>query len=143
MPKLPMTIATFADPSANSNNPLFTVDFQNNLITGGWGDNKTGLTLQIPYNGFSFADAWFSMTNVAIIDTFGDTGGGTINFYANNTSTNPLVVVAFGCGHVDYYNFGADSIFVADNVTITGSAITGTHHFQNASSLSVLSTRYL
>ena len=122
--KATVTIATFADPSANSANPLFTVDFQNNLITGGWDDAKTGLTLQIPYSSNNFADAWFSMTNVIINDTFGNTSGGTINFYANNTSTNPLLVVAFDSGHVDYFNFGADSIFVANNVTISGSEIT-------------------
>ena len=140
--KATVTIATFADPSANSADPLFTVDFQNNLITGGWGDAKTGLTLQIPYSGHNFTDAWFSMADVTINDTFGDTSGGTINFYANNTSTNPLLVVTFGSGYVDYYNFGADSIFDAYNVTITGSEITA-HHFQNVSSLSVLSTRHL
>ena len=123
--KASFTVATFADPSRNSGTPLLTVNFLGGTINGGWDDSKTGLTLQIPYSGHSFTDAWFSMTNVAILDTVGDTSGGEIDFYANNTSTNPLLVINFENGYVDYYNFGADSVFVADNVTITGSEITG------------------
>lgn len=123
--KATVTIATFADPSGNSANPVFKVDFQNSLITGGWGDAKTGLTLQIPYSGHSFTDAWFSITDVAITSAFGDTSGGTINFYANNTSTNPLLVINFASGYVDSHTLGADSMFDVYNVTITGSEITG------------------
>jgi hypothetical protein len=124
--KAATTIATFADPSNDSTNPLFTVDFTQSKLTGGWADAKTGLTLQIPYSGHNFTDAWFSITDVAITNTSGDTGGGTIDFYADNHSTNPLLIINFGSGHVDYYNFGADDLFVAGNVTITGSEITGT-----------------
>ena len=84
--KATITIATFADPSANSSNPLFKVDFaQQQKLTGGWGDDKTGLTLEIPYNGHIFTDAWFTMTDLAITNisgTSGDTSGGEIDFYA-------------------------------------------------------------
>ena len=127
--KATMTIATFADPSKNSANPLFKVDFQNNLITGGWGDAKTGLTLEIPYSGHNFTDAWFSMTDVAISNISGisgDTGSGEINFYANGTSTNPLLIIDFQSGSVSRYGFGANGMFVANNITITGSEITDT-----------------
>jgi hypothetical protein len=66
------------------------------------------------------------MTEVGITDTSGDTSGGTIDFYANNTSINPVLVINFGSGSVSRYGFGADEIFVPNNVTITGSEITGT-----------------
>ena len=46
-----VTIATFADPSTGSGNPLFTVDLVSDTITGGWADSKTGLYLVIPYSG--------------------------------------------------------------------------------------------
>ncbi|MDD5134371.1 MAG: PEP-CTERM sorting domain-containing protein, partial [Phycisphaerae bacterium] len=60
-----------------------------------------------------------------ILNAFGDTGSGEINFYANGSSANPLLVINFGSGYVDTFNFGADAIFIANNVTITGSQITG------------------
>jgi len=111
-----MTMVTFADPS-NSNNPLFTVDFLNNSLTGGWDDAKTGLTLEIPYNGSTFFDVWFDITPVSI-DSYGNTGSGTINFYENNAST-PLVTINFQSGSVSRFGFGAeDDEFVADIVTI-------------------------
>ena len=124
-----VTIATFADPSKNSSNPLFTVDFLNHSLTGGWADANTGLTLEIPYNGNTFSDAWFDMTLVSI-DSYGNTGSGMINFYKNNTSTL-LVTIAFQSGSVSRFGFGAedefdDDGFVANNVTITGSEIVNT-----------------
>jgi hypothetical protein len=134
------TIATFADPSRNSSNPLFKVDFRpgQNKFTGGWDDDKTGLTLKIPYTGATFVDAWFEMSDVNITSTtiipgggkFGLTGSGAIDFYANNTSANPLVTIAFESGLVSRYGFSGsdetpDGDFIATNVTITGSEITG------------------
>jgi hypothetical protein len=124
--KASATIATFADPSRNSSNPLFKVDYTQMKLTGGWADTQTGLTLRIPYSNHTFTDAWFTMTEVGITDTSGDTGGGEIDFYANNTSINPVLVINFGSGSVSRYGFGADEIFVPNNVTITGSEITGT-----------------
>jgi hypothetical protein len=123
--KASMTIATFGDPAIDSNTPLFTVDFTEMTFNGGWGDDKTGLTLDIPYSGHTFTNAWFEMTEVGIIDAFGDTGGGEINFYQDGDSTGPLIIINFDSGHVDYHGFGADEFF-AENVTITGSEITGT-----------------
>ena len=130
-----LTIATFADPSKDSNNPfpLFTVDFIKKKLTGGWDDDKTGLILEIPYSDHTFEDAWFEMTEVEITDTtkmwgqiFGQIGSGVINFYEDNNSTDPLVVINFESGLVSRYSFGANEIFVAENVTITGSKIPGT-----------------
>jgi hypothetical protein len=126
--KASLTIATFADPN-NSANPLFTVDFLNSSLTGGWDFGKTGLTLEIPYSDNTFTDAWFEMTGEVtpevILNASGDTGGGEINFYAYGTTTNPLLTIIFESGYVDSFNFGADEFF-GENVTISGSEITGT-----------------
>jgi hypothetical protein len=122
--KATFTVATYADPSSDSLNPQFKVDFTGMTLNGGWSDAKTGLLLNVPCSGNTFTDAWFQMTEVGIINTSGDTGGGKINFYADGTSTNPLLVVNFESGYVSRFNFGADPIFVANNVTITGSEIT-------------------
>jgi hypothetical protein len=56
---------------------------------------------------------------------FGLTGTGEINFYENGTITNPLVTIGFQSGAVSRYGFGADALFTANNVTITGSKIAG------------------
>jgi len=126
-----ITIATFADPSQNSNNPLFTVNFSNMTLDGGWSDTKTGLTLQIPYNGHTFVNAWFDVTDVIALSSvipgiFYSTGPGEINFYKDNTQTNPLVAINFDSGSVSPYGFGANEVlFTLANVTITGSEITG------------------
>jgi hypothetical protein len=127
--KASMTIATFADPSRNSSNSLFTVDFTLMQITGGWGDDKTGLTLRIPYSGHTFTDAWFKMDVVHITSASamsGQIGAGVINFYANGTSVAPLLIVNFAGGTVSRYGFGADERLITNNVTITGSEIAGT-----------------
>lgn len=122
-------IAEFKAPSV-SDNSLFTVDFRTGIMkfTGGWGDDKTGLTLE--YRGTTFSNAWFDMTDVAITSTgtipgmgkYGITGNGTINFYENGAST-PLVTITFGSGLVSQFGFGADNEVVSNNVTITGLGI--------------------
>lgn len=130
-----VTLATFADPSQSSVNPLFKVDFTTMKITGGWSDAQTGLVLEIPCSGYTieasnaFHDVWFDMSAVDITNTyvmFGQTGAGVINFYENGTATTPLVIINFESGEVSRYGFGADELFVAENVTITGSKIFGT-----------------
>jgi PEP-CTERM motif len=129
--KASITIATFADPSRNSSRPLFTVNFLNGTLSGGWAQGNTGLTLQIPYSGNTYSDAWFEMDTVSITDTSamaGQTDEGVINFYKNGPPTAvPLLVVSFENGSVSRYGFGADDAkFIANNVTITGSEIAGT-----------------
>lgn len=121
---LSVTLATFADPAKDSSTPLFTVDFRPTQmkLTGGW--DSTGLLLYI--HGNPFADAWFEISDVNIISVskmFGQTGAGIINFYENGTSTDPLLTIKFESGFISRYGLGADEIFEADNVTITGSEI--------------------
>jgi hypothetical protein len=127
------TVATFADPSQNSSNSLFTVDFTALTLDGGWSDTKTGLTLQIPSNGHIFTNAWFDVDDVITLSPlmpsmfFYSTGSGKINFYADNTNADPLVVIEFDSGFVSPSGFGANEALVAAaNVRITGSEIAGT-----------------
>ena len=131
-PLVSVTLATFADPSPNSSNYLFKVDFTQMKITGGWTDDNPGLTLEIPCsnytveNGNAFQNAWFEMTVVNITSAytmFGQTDAGIINFYENGTTTDPLVIINFESGTVSRYGLGANEIFTANNVTITGSEI--------------------
>ena len=116
------TVATFADPSGNSDNPLFTVNFSDGTLNGEWANGNTGLTLEIPYSGYTaandnaFHDVWFEMTGISspavgITDTFGNTGGGEINFYADGTTINPLLTISFESGYVDNVNFASRRIF--------------------------------
>jgi PEP-CTERM motif len=123
--KATFTVATFADPSGNSGNPLFTVDFSEGTLNGGWADGNPGLTLEIPYSGHNITNAWFRMAEVEIIDPFGDTSGGEIDFYRPGFTTNPVLTISFENGYVDSHNFAADEFF-GENVTIAGSEITGT-----------------
>lgn len=124
-----VTIATFADPSRDSGNPLFTVDIVANYITGSWDDTETGLSLEIPYSGNTFPDAFFTMTSVSYTGAIagGQTGGGTIKFFADgqSMSTTPLIQIDFDSAHVTPTGFGAIDQFYADDVTITGSEIVG------------------
>lgn len=124
-----VTIATFADPSADADKPLFAVDNISNYITGGWADSETGLTLEIPYSGNTYLDAFFTMTDVFYQDGAGGgiTGSGTIKFFADGQSTNTtaLIQISFNSGHVTPLGFGAMDMFYFDGVTISGSEIAG------------------
>ena len=126
-----VTVATFADPSGNANDPLFTVNWTQSSIDGGWADSKTGLNLEIPIAGAgtSFANAWFSMDSLTITGTtvfggyaYGQTGPGQIRFYADGSTTNPLLILNFTSAFVSQQALGADDFF-AENVQLSGSAI--------------------
>ena len=121
------TIATFADPTSDGSTPLFTINLNTDKISAGWADSQTGLTLNVL--GTTYNDAYFTMTDVTYTGgiTGGTTGGGTISLFADGGAV-PLVQIAFTSAHVSPYGFGgADgSLFFADGITITGSAIAGT-----------------
>jgi hypothetical protein len=124
-----VTVATFSDPSGDSANPLFHVDWANNIINAGWDDSKTGLNLHVSLTGFSYADTWFVMDQLAITNTmiwagakYGVTGAGQIRFYADNTSTNPVLNINFQTGYIGR-QFLSSEEFTGNNVTITGTAI--------------------
>ncbi len=126
-----VTVATFADPSGEATNPLFTVNWASSTVNGIWDDSKTNLDLQIVLPGAQavFNDAWFVMDPVNITSTtifggekFGTTGSGQIRFYENGTSVNPVMVIDFLTGFIGRQFISADE-FYGNNVTITGSAI--------------------
>jgi hypothetical protein len=123
------TVATFADPSGNANDPLFNVNWTTQVITGGWADGKGGLLLQVPLMDASYKDTWFQMDQLAITSVqeffgqkFGQTGAGHIRFYAPGTTTNPLLQIDFLSGVMGRQFLSAEELDVS-NVTITGSAI--------------------
>jgi len=135
------TIATFANPALSSDTPLFTVDFDNGIITGGWEDFRTGLDLEVPITGHIhpnlYQDAFFTITDISYeyeeegrgLDG-GDTGGGTIKFYADGADpdqTEPLIRIDFESGYLakDGVGLYASNVLRADDVEITGSQITG------------------
>lgn len=126
------TVATFADPSNNSNKPLFTVDWSTNTVTGGWADSESNLDLVVMCTHTTYNDVWFEFSPVTIISTasfggrtMGVTNGGQINFYASGKSKNespgPLVTVTFTKGFVSQQSMGASDLF-GEGVTISGAA---------------------
>jgi PEP-CTERM motif len=126
------TVATFDDPALSSATPLFTVDWTIKAVTGGWADGMGNLDLVFAQSGNTFADAWFSMNELDIVSettfggyTYGITGPGQIDFYAQGTTTNPLMTASFGQAMVSRTGLAADDFF-SENVTFTGSQIAGT-----------------
>jgi hypothetical protein len=65
-----------------------------------------------------------AITNTTVIGgyKFGTTGAGQVRFYADGTTTNPLIVIDFRTGFIGMQFLSADE-FIGNNVTITGSAI--------------------
>jgi len=122
------TIATFDDPAADSSTPLFTVDLNNDEITGGWADSQTGLDLDVVYTGNTFLDAFFTMTPVSYTGGLmgGPTGGGIVKFFADgqSTSTTPLLQINFDSATLLPASFGGVELF-GNDVEISGSEIGG------------------
>ncbi|MFA5424020.1 MAG: PEP-CTERM sorting domain-containing protein [Phycisphaerae bacterium] len=126
-----VTIMTFEDPTAGNflPPPMFTIDFTADQISAEWSDAKTGLNLNIL--GTIYNDAYFIMHDVAYTGTIygGQTGGGTIKFFADeqDSSTTPLIQFDFDSGYVSPYGFGAMNLgtFYFDGVSISGAALGG------------------
>jgi len=123
-----LTIATFDDPAVDSTTPLFTVDLNNDEITGGWPDTQTGLDLNVVYSGHTFSDAFFTMTPVSYTGGLmgGSTGGGTVKFFADNqsTATTPLIQIKFDSATLSPTSLGGVELF-GNDVEISGSEIGG------------------
>ncbi len=123
-----LTIATFDDPAAGSTTPLFRIDLHNDLITGGWLDSQTNLTLEVVYSGNTFVDAFFEMTALSYTGGLmgGSTGGGTVKFFADNqsTATTPLIQIDFDSAFLSPTSLGGVELF-GNDVTISGSEIGG------------------
>ncbi|MBX3096846.1 MAG: PEP-CTERM sorting domain-containing protein [Fimbriimonadaceae bacterium] len=117
-----ITMATFADPSNNSANPLFLVDTNANLMFGGW--SGLGLTLETPgfIGGGSSNDVTFQFAPTNLVPVIPGaiytTGPMLVTFLdsANNplfnaTSTSGVLVIDGGVGASDLR---------LENVTLSG-----------------------
>ncbi len=133
-----VTIASFADPSANSNDPLFTLVTDaggSGTLSGGWDDSKTGLDLQIFENNAvkeTLTDVFFVMDDLAytglpVSPYVGTTTGGAIKFFADNADplvADPLFMITFDSASVSIGGIsGGDTFFSSDNVVFSGTAI--------------------
>ncbi len=116
------TIATFADPSNNQNNPLFVFNTSTNILTGSW--TGTGLTVQTPgfNNPGSISNAKFVTSSISLTPVGGglyNNGAGTITFYTSDVN-NPFMVIGFsGATLFNPLGFGA-SEFSGSIVSIIG-----------------------
>lgn len=113
-------VAAFADPAAGSAEPLFTVDYGQGLLSGGW--SGSGLTLDVPVTGNSYDDVTFTMTDMTFAADRGDfytnNGPGVIRFYDGNTE---ILTVSFDRIYIQGRNSGLDAQDIyGDNVTISG-----------------------
>ncbi|MCF7954348.1 MAG: PEP-CTERM sorting domain-containing protein [Phycisphaerae bacterium] len=119
-----VTIATFGDPSAGASEPLFTLDYDQGTLQGGW--SGTGLTLQVPIAGIIYSNATFEMDDMAFAGTsaggyYTNSGPGSILFYDGSTE---VLKLEFDQLWIQDRNSGlnAQDIY-GDNVTITGAGI--------------------
>jgi hypothetical protein len=128
------TVATFADPSANSANSLFTVNLLTDRITGGWADSQTGLNLNVVIAGITYPNAFFTLTDPGDLPGIaytaasytGVAGPGIVRFFAdgaNPATTPPLVRLDFAKATLSPGSLAADDLLSLDGVVITGSAV--------------------
>jgi len=123
------TIATFCDPAADGDTPLFTIDLVGDTISGGWQD---GLILDVAFSGNIYENVLLSMTDVSYSGDIngGVTGEGTIRFFEEGVDpqlSEPLIRIDFDSAYVSYISFGGINhpLFGTDGVVITGSEIGG------------------
>jgi hypothetical protein len=131
----PVTVATFAEPSDGPTS-LFVVnlvDPENKFINGYWLPEYGNLELKIPIAGAGtvYEDVCFVMHDVNITDVtspmFGTkTEQGVISFYENDSAVDALVEITFDSAWIAYGGFNASDFYADDNVTISGSQISGT-----------------
>jgi hypothetical protein len=127
------TVATFNDPSASGSTPLFVVDLETEIISGLWLSVYENLDLAIPIAGAGvvYEDARFVMPDVIITDVTNPllgtkTGAGVISFYEDDIATEALVEITFDSAWITYFGMGASDFYADDNVTFSGSQISGT-----------------
>ena len=125
-----ITIATFDDPTNNSNEVMFTVDTTNGVVSAGWGDSLNNLDLYIAYvaEDYYYENVWFDMTTLTYAGgSFGGlTNGGNITFYAND-STDELLTIAFSSAYLQPFGgglFSNEILFMDVTISINGIDIT-------------------
>ena len=128
-----ITIATFADPAVGSDEPLFTVDYLANTVSGSWPSAAGGLTLNVVAESQPYPDAFFVMAPVKYTDgaQVATTDPGLIEFYEAGAVPGtdlPLIEISFTSATLTPLGMGSsDFSLAADGVTITGSALTDTY----------------
>lgn len=115
------TVATFADPSGNSSNPVMFVDTNAFLVYGSW--SQPGLTLETPglIGGGSVSNAQFVMSNTTITSIVSGVyamGSGTINF--TDSSANPVLNISYTKGLLVMDGGAGSSDIRLDGVTFSG-----------------------
>lgn len=110
------TIATFADPSGSSSNPLFFYNAGGNALSGAW--SGTGLTLETISGDFT--DVTFSMSSASVAGT-GAVGAGSIEFF--DSSNNSIFKIDFDSGMLNLVGFGATEFLSTNNVVFSGSIL--------------------
>jgi len=117
-------IAAFADPATGSAEPLFTVDYGQGTLTGGW--SGTGLTLNVPVTGGSYDDVTFTMTDMTFATGgagayYTNNGPGVIRFFDDSTE---VLTIGFDRIYIQGRNSGLDAQDIyGDNVSINGVGI--------------------
>lgn len=127
-----VTVASFADPSGDSFQSLFTSNYNDDIgqgtINGGW--SGTGLTLLVPVANLVYTDVTFTMSELTFS---GETVARGVT--TAPTTSNPYVI-SFFSGITEVMTVTFDSLFIesrhsgldaqdiyGDNVTITGIGI--------------------
>lgn len=116
-----ITFATFADPSGNGNNPMFTHDRNANTLVGDW--TQQGLTLIGPglIGQPTITNATFSTSTLALTEVVPgifSVGAGSVVF--RDDSNNEIFTISFSGGtYVEGAGAGS-SEFRGQNVDYTG-----------------------
>ncbi|MCW5937673.1 MAG: PEP-CTERM sorting domain-containing protein [Fimbriimonadaceae bacterium] len=117
------TVATFADPTKQSSEFLFTFDMNANTLSGSWTGN--GLTMLTPgfTSGGQSTDVRFEMAPVqltAVIPNLLYTmGAGAVNFYTTDPNS-PIFTITFDGGtFLNPFNAGASELS-GNNITFAG-----------------------
>ncbi len=142
------TMISFANPSNNASDPLITVDFTNNLISGGWDDSKTGLDLVAHFlGGTTYHNTWFVISpTVYTDDTFnGQTdSGGSIQFYQDNTPADqPLMMIEYDYATLSPGGLFADEVFTLGDIDVSGPITEGFNFTQESISFSLANQHFI
>ncbi|MCW5937699.1 MAG: PEP-CTERM sorting domain-containing protein [Fimbriimonadaceae bacterium] len=118
-----VTMATFADPSTNSSDFLFTFNSNNNTLSGSYtGSNLTLLTPGFTGGG-SLSNVKFVMDPVSLTAVIPgmlyNLGAGSVKFYTSDINT-PDFQIDFGGGlFLNPFNAGSSEL-TGDNVAFSG-----------------------
>jgi hypothetical protein len=111
-----LTIATFADPSQDASEPMFSFNGTTSTIDGGW--EMPGLTLETI--GGTFENATFEMDPL-LVDGFGEVQAGDIVF--RDSGDNVIFNVSFDSAQINVLGLGATEFLATNEVSFSGSIL--------------------